>query len=244
MTQRKRLSAILAAILLGTASWLAGESPAQQPVDSAPKLHTVTVRGSCIDDQMKPLADVLVTVARRLPNYGPLVIVGETRTNAAGEFVLPKVETALPEDGDLVAAASKAGLASAYTYLREPTDGLLDKKQLTLKSDPGVLSGVVKDVDGRPIPGVTVFLPSVGPYALAGIFQSVTDANGRYEIKDHSRWKSGSTYVTNLTTGQKLGVAAIPLRLQHPDYSPGQTWCEGIPQTIDFTLKPLAHAPE
>ncbi|MCC9606307.1 M56 family metallopeptidase [Blastopirellula sp. JC732] len=253
MTTAKRPVSLLIALLLVAACWLIGGVNAVEPnqaqptptadnnqaAAAAPQLKQVTVRGTCVDEQLQPVAEALVTIVRRSPDYESAVVVGETRTNAAGEFELSGVETALPERGDLIAAAAKEGYASSCTYLGEPNGDLLEK-QLKLSTSVSSLTGVVKDPSGQPIPGVTVFVACGIQQPLAGIKQSVTDANGRYEIKDLAPWTPESTKSFDAKTGVGYMQVSLSFHLQHPDYPDSTAECTKVPSNADVTLHPPA----
>ncbi|MEX2137851.1 MAG: M56 family metallopeptidase [Pirellulales bacterium] len=263
MTRTKRRALAVITVILGTACFLIGgvravefentspkQSKEEDPsvaaakppakAESVTKLRRVVVRGQCVDDQAKPLAAVRVLIVRRSEDYRSQVSVGETKSDAAGRFELRNVETAMLDHGDLFAVAALKGYVSACVPLANPEVAMIEQ-ELKLSSNPGTLSGMVSDPEGRPIPGVTVFLSCcVSDEPLPGILSSVTDENGRYAITDLKRWTPESTRTFDPTTGTGTMVTSGNFLLRHPDYPTSMARHSAVPQEVNVTLYPPA----
>lgn len=261
MTRTKRRAVATIAVLFGTVCLLIGGAgavendqdptpPAMAPVppatdepatEPAAGLTKVTVRGRCVDEDSEPLAGVRVLIARRSSrDYRSQTIAGETRTDAEGRFELRDIGTAMLDHGDLCAVAARDGYSSACAFLPNPEDGVIER-ELSLSSNPGTLSGVVRDPQGRPIPGVTVYLLCCSTdEPLPGIRSAVTDGNGRYAISDLVRWDAKDSKTFDPKTG--LGMVAVSCNfwLKHPDYPRTTAQYSAVPQEVNVTLHPPA----
>ncbi len=115
-----------------------------------------------------------------------------------------------------------------------------DELLLETSNKVGTLSGVVTDVEGRPISGVTVYVPCCGVQCVLDCMAAVTDAQGRYAIHDLRRWKPSDTATFDPKTGLGTFVGSYALRLSHPDYALTSASCTSIPQEVNVTLIPPA----
>src|SRR5262249_14143720 len=145
--------------------------------DAPPALRKVTLRGTCEDEDQRPLAGVRVRVFRYPSRLDPPKQVAETTSDSQGRFIFNDVETDLAQlvsrgIGELVVAATADKRASALIRIHDEQQ--LTNLTLALHSDAGTLSGVVRDEQGQPIAGATVQFSGF-PHPLPGIMSSLTD---------------------------------------------------------------------
>ncbi len=215
---------------------------ATPPVESKPstRLRKVIVRGRCVNDEAKPLGAVRVVILRRSEDYRSQFIAGETKADAQGRFELHDIETAMVDRGDLLAVAALQGYVSVCVPLVNSDKGVIEQK-LALSGNPGTLSGIVSDSQGRPISGVTVYLPcGASDEPLLGIRSSVTDEQGRYAITDLKRWTPESTRTFDPSSGRGTIVASCYFYLKHPRYPNTMAQHSAVPQEVNVTLYPPA----
>jgi subtilisin family serine protease len=119
----------------------------------------------------------VTTTGENTPIVGAVVqarrddqFVAQTATDNAGAYDLP-----LPV-GSYTITASKAGFTSASTNVTLAFDGEIAVRNLTLAGSGHAVTGVVRDPDGAPVPGIRVRL--TGPVELTGH----TDDSGSYRI--------------------------------------------------------------
>ena len=136
-------------------------------------------------------------------------------------------------------AATATGYASAVEIAKSNTSEV--ELPLELSDNPGTLSGVVTDPQGRPVRDAVVFLPGCyGHEPLPGIRSSVTDAQGRYAITDLKRWSPEETKTFNPITKMGFMTTSCAFVVTHPDYPRTEASNSAVPQTVNVTLKPAA----
>ncbi|MFO1095892.1 MAG: M56 family metallopeptidase [Planctomycetaceae bacterium] len=219
---------------------------ADQPAATAeapPALTKVTLRGTCEDEDQRPLAGIHVRVFRYPSPIDPPLQVAVTTTDPQGKFVVENVETdpaQLESRGiaDLVVAATADNCASAVKYVNDEQQ--LTNLTLTLHSEAGTVSGVVRDEQGQPIAGATVQFPSVFSHPLPGILSTITDEQGRYAITDLRQWRASESETNDPKSNTRIVVTACFLYVRHEDFAATLGQYTAVPQNVDVTLHPPA----
>jgi beta-lactamase regulating signal transducer with metallopeptidase domain len=242
------------------------ETKTDPPVPTGKKL---TVRGKCVDDDGKSVANATVRLLVDKFMIGPVsradsesvVVIAEAKSNSSGDFVFNNVDVPMP--GPLPVhhkmfyiAATAAGRASAVSGESAELNYLRDFKELNISSSesPFILSrgrltvsGVVTDPAGQPVAGARVFMGTGNGNPIPGMWSAVTDQAGRYTITDLERWKKTVTEETD-SDGSKItmttrNIAAIfnsTIRVHHPQYAITTETVSEVPGTVDIKLKPAA----
>lgn len=199
----------------------------------------ITVHGVCRDQNSKPVPRILARVFRRAYNGDPPKLLGEVRSKDDGRFSISDVEIDSGDDrtrgqAPLILAVTSPGYASACMRIDE--GAAREELKLVMSSDPGKLSGLVADSQGRPIQGVQVFTLAFGTQFVPGFQSAVTDEQGHYTIVDVDRWKNDdeksiSPQGLEVTTHTECYVL-----LQHPGYATTRAAYSRIPQVVKVTL--------
>ncbi|HUY92415.1 MAG TPA: M56 family metallopeptidase [Pirellulales bacterium] len=219
--------------------------PADAAVPLAPvALKQIAIRGVCVDEDAKPIAGARVRIFRYPSQLDPPLLVADLQTEADGKFVAKEVDTAIDRTafsgmGDLCVATTAENHVSLIQRIENVADEV--ELSLSLKDNPGTLSGAVTDEAGRPVADVRVFLPSAFQEPLPGILSAVTDRAGRYAIAGLNRWQAGD--VTEVVVGGKREdrvVTSCNLLFDHPDFARTQAQYTAVPQTFNVTLHPPA----
>ncbi len=218
-------------------------APRDGTADKAADTKNLTIRGACQDQDAKPVPGARLRVFRQLTYSDTPKIVAETKSDELGRYSISGLETGgsreamhgLPE---LRVVATASGHASTMRPIDEKAKS--GDISLVMSSNPGSLSGVVTDAEGRPIKGVTVFpwFGFEGP--LADFMCSVTDESGRYSINDVTRWKQADIPKPRPNGGTFIRRMNLFLELRHPNYAPTRGSYSGIPQIVDVILYPPA----
>ncbi|MFO1095875.1 MAG: carboxypeptidase regulatory-like domain-containing protein [Planctomycetaceae bacterium] len=219
---------------------------ADQPAaatEAPPSLSKVTPSGTCEDEDQRPLAGINVRVFRYPSPIDPPLQVAETTTDPQGRFVVEDVETdpgQLESRGiaDLVLAATADDRASAVKYVNDEQQ--LTNLTLTLHSETGTLSGVVRDEQGQPVAGATVQLPSGFSHPLPGIMSTITDEQGRYAITNVPQWRPGEFETKTANSSGRIVMTACFLFVHHEDFAVTLGKYTAVPQSVDVTLHPPA----
>jgi beta-lactamase regulating signal transducer with metallopeptidase domain/5-hydroxyisourate hydrolase-like protein (transthyretin family) len=158
----------------GTASH--PEAPSGSAIDA---LALTTVRGRVVDDESHPIADARVTAAQMRWLDERFVRaerreVGETRTNADGQFsiTVPKVEYPDPGKNRLASfdwkpvtiTATAPGYAAAWLggeWYRDDDDPLAGEVVLRLKKESPTIRGRLVNLEGQPQAGLSVQVMSL-----------------------------------------------------------------------------------
>ncbi len=203
----------------------------------APTTKEISVRGTCLGADRKPISSANVRVFQ-YRSFDQPIIRAETRTDAEGHFALRGVRHSA-DPGDLCVAVAAHGYVSAVQTVK-PTTGDVELP-IELSGDVGTLSGVVTNAQGQPVKDAVVFLNRCyGRDPLPGIFAAVTDTLGRYAITDVKRWSPEQTKATDPKTGMSFMTTRVGFVVEHPDYPRTTAWTTAIPQTVAVTLKPAA----
>lgn len=184
-----------------------------QTETAAPSGRKITIRGKCVDDDGKPVANATVRVLKdafpiaTVGNTvrGPVAVVAEIKSDASGEFVFNDVMTPPAEPHPLrqrqlyiVATAEGRASAVAQTWrMNDAPDGPNElnlgdsdepEERFILSNERQTVSGVVTDPAGQPVAGARVFMGTGFGNPFPGMWSAVTDRAGRYTIGDLERW--------------------------------------------------------
>jgi beta-lactamase regulating signal transducer with metallopeptidase domain len=226
-----------AAVLPGAAlvprtAWLtASESAAQKPASSN---ATLAIAGVCLDSNEQPLSGVDVHLVQRLPPDNRFDR-RNVRTAADGRFRFEGVPPFENQRGrrEYLVVARKGGLSTATHDVRNITDVGDDFK---LKLGPGAsLKGQVTDSDGKPLAGVTVWMPWNDP-PIPGVLSDRTDAQGHYEIDGLGAWPAKNLEVRDPKTGQIIGYHNVFIRVALPGYGKTLAFYHAVPDTVNVVL--------
>ena len=178
----------------------------------------------------------------------PDTLLAEARTNADGEFRFDN----LPVDDSwrvnqagiwVVAQAPKKGTAFAYPAVQKTADGKLTVEPLQIAMQTAAsLKGKIADTKGKPVSGAVVTCNSTSFWGCPrpGIVCAVTDAEGRYEVNDLTRFDIRSLPPSVIPYGVMRQVS-LAASVDHPDYEPGVIEYTKIPATADLTLSQPAN---
>ncbi|WP_010587387.1 M56 family metallopeptidase [Schlesneria paludicola] len=253
------------AILFGALCLLVGGVRAVEPQKSAPNVavtdnaaepqpavvkpaenhveRTMTIRGVCVDEQSKPMGQVQVLVFRQADYFTPPLKITETTTDDEGKFELTNLiansSRARPQQLDLFLTLTAKGHVTQFLWINADDPETLEK-QFELSSAEGVLSGIVTDLDGHPIPGATVFRPVFGQHPIPGVLSAVTDAKGRFAINGLQQWTPESTQQFDAKTNTGYMTTEMRFAVTHPDYPLTLASCTAIPQYVKVSLSPPA----
>lgn len=159
------------------------------------------LRGRVLDAEGNPVPGAVV---RAMPAASPYEPIYETRTDAAGAFVLSRVPS---WPARVVADHDPEGVVTS-AELRRGAEGTLD---LTLVLTAGVLRGVVSDGEGRPIEGATLSVAGVGPSSTL-VRRATSDAAGAFALR---AVPGEATALTGTAPGFKSAqVALLPSTAQ------------------------------
>ncbi len=265
MTRANRITPFLVALVFGATSVLVGgigargqvanpaatppavEAKGAVPADHPPAIAAgakkITAHGICTDQHSDPIANVRVRVFWLISYDQPMQLAAEVKTDGDGKFSIPGVAT-LPADPHhrenftgLVVLANAPNHVSAMQQLDEVAEGWA---ALVLDDNPGTLSGVVTDENGKPVQGVTVYQDGPGEYPAPDWRSAVTDDQGRYAIADLNRWNSKDTETVDPKTGIHSMVATCAFQLIHPQYAHSHAMYTAIPQEVNVKLSPPA----
>jgi Carboxypeptidase regulatory-like domain len=145
-------------------------APAQGPTEGK-------VTGLVVDSMFEPIVAAYVEIRtweRR--------VLAQTRTDAAGKFTV----AGLPLRG-LFVCATEDGVDRGFTYATPSADAAAPERVLVRCFDAAAISGVVKDLAGKPIAGAQV----IGAFDASKQHNStwfefdtaVTDASGKYILR-------------------------------------------------------------
>ncbi len=157
------------------------------PSEAVPGATKIAIHGVCQDQNSKPVPNARLRVFRQIAYADPPKLVAEVRSDEQGKFSisdLPIVADRGQAKGrpELTVVATADGYASTMKPIDEKAKA--GDISLVMSNNPGSLSGVIADAEGRPIKGVTVFLFNGFVVPLPDVMCSVTDERGRYSIGD------------------------------------------------------------
>jgi beta-lactamase regulating signal transducer with metallopeptidase domain/5-hydroxyisourate hydrolase-like protein (transthyretin family) len=213
------------------------------PSEAVPGATKIAIRGVCQDQDSKPVPNARLRVFRQIADADAPKLVAESKSDEQGRFSISELPIVADREQakrrpELTVVATANGHASTMTQIDEKAKS--GDVSLVMSNDPGSLSGVVTDAEGRPVNGVTVYLfhGSEGP--LADVMSSVTDEKGRYSINDVARWKQADIPKIAPNPGVHIGNLNLFFELRHPDYAPTRGSYSAIPQVVNVTLYPPA----
>jgi hypothetical protein len=234
--------------------------------DPLSRLRKITVRGVCSDERGAAVAGARVRIFRYPSQFDVPLLVADLRADAEGKFSTDDLDTAIDDadfahTGDVCVAATAERHVSAIRWINQETllaaapaidpfappaaarqQRDIVELSLELHDNPGTLSGTVTDESGRPVSGVTVFLPMPTSFQqpLPGVRSAVTDEAGRYSIADLNPWTAGQSIRGARNAKEQLVVTSSVFLLDHPDYARTIAHNTAVPQTVNVILHPPA----
>jgi len=222
------------------------------------------IRGRCLDEANKPIADVEVELYRGKRPSGLQRLVTQTKTNAAGEFEFRNVVDPKQAFPDGVVPANFVSNTEMFTVItRQPgrvSREVLADAPFTYREGRSVdvlmpraasLSGIIKDGAGKPISGARISRNSLSDFPH--VFSAVTDVEGRFSIDDLAPFdleaeKKRKEEEKKAADAQlAAGVHAVlttslapRFTVVHPEFSSQRLPLSGVPSNIDVTLSPGA----
>lgn len=224
------------------------QSVAQSTSDQ-PSAYVIS--GQCIDENGQPLSDVRVRVFRICDSKETRKLVGEVQTDQSGNYrfedLAPPIPAQLGENQEPdveyfdeyhLVVATKPGRASQFDrYGSSRHSHEIARLEMPPSS---VLSGRVTDEAGRPIQGAQVFSFCGFSTPIEGVQCAITDAEGRYEIKDLKAWDADLEPSQDLGNGLHFQTALCRFNVLHPDYGEVHPEYTKIPARIDVALQRAA----
>ena len=202
--------------------------------DSQRSPKSMQISGDCLDEEKKPIEGVKAKLFRRSFRFGiEIEIVGETQTDASGEFRFENV--ASQDSDDFAVALTSPGRAS--TIFCVETERRISRRTIVLYPSAAV-SGRITDVEGKPIAGAWVWTQGLTEAPLEGIMSGVTDADGRYSIPDLSRLDTQTFEKLKSVSRVRVSAIHIYIRARHPDYVTELRTYSKAPDSVNFVLKP------
>jgi protocatechuate 3,4-dioxygenase beta subunit len=171
----------------------------------------------------------------------------EVRTDEDGEFQfadIPADEAWLSRKATMLVVVQAAGFGTEFSQVavnkhddKQQTKYWADQANFNLQQ-AATLRGRVTNADGQPIVGATVVPGEFNDFAkpIPGIACAVTDADGRYEIKDLKPFDV-EDYPPSVTQFGAFKMTSIAATVEHPDYASGIAEFSKIPATLDHVLK-------
>jgi hypothetical protein len=203
----------------------------------------ISLQGICTDQHSDPIPGARVRVFWLISNDEPLQMAAEVKSDEDGKFSIPGV-AALPDDKKrapgftgIIVTATATGHVSTVKLLNAADAGWA---ALVLDDNPGTLSGIITDENGKPLQGAVVYQHTVGTDPIPELQSAVTDEQGRYAISDLTRWNSKDTERRDLKTGMVSRVTARFFEIVHPQYAHSRGSYAAIPQEVNISLAPPA----
>jgi 5-hydroxyisourate hydrolase-like protein (transthyretin family) len=149
------------------------------------KLRSYKIHGHCIDQSDRsPVAGVRVLLFEAAGRTLPIVQVGETATDAKGEFEFPNLVPPREVDG-LDRLEYQVFVVDPSWAIGTPSFGFRRKnpwETIRLNREEGTLSGKVVNSQGQPVADAVVATFSIDGRVLPGILSATTGRDGRFTI--------------------------------------------------------------
>ena len=157
----------------------------EKPSAKSPATDAYKIHGHCFDQANRsPVAGVRVLLFTAVGRTLPIVQVGETATDANGEFEFPNLIPPRDVDG-LDRLEYQVFAVDTNWAIGTGTFGFRLKKPwatIRISREEGTLSGKVVNAQGQPVAGATVATFSIDGRALPGILSTTTGRDGRFTI--------------------------------------------------------------
>lgn len=221
------------------------------------------IRGRCLDEANKPIADVDVELYRGRRPSGLQRLVTQSKTNSAGEFefrdlVDPKsfpdgvVPANHVSNRDMLTVITRQrGRVSREVLADAPYTYREGRAVDVLMPPASTLSGIVRDNAGRPIVGARI--SRIGLSDFPHIFSAMTDADGRFSIKDlapfdleaerkrQSEEKKAADAQLAAGAHAVLTSSLAPrFSVVHPEFSSERLQLSSVPGNVEASLSPGA----
>ena len=212
-----------------------------KPVDKAPE--TITIAGSCVDENKKPVANARVRLFFVNYFFGDLTRrqVGDVRTNDAGEFRLTDVNLDQVRERriDLKVVAQAPGKATAFSrWIIDKPPG--EQSVNLILAPSATMRGRIVNEDGKPVIGAIVSKACGLHQPPPGICAAVTDADGYYEIADLRPFDLADQKPQPSGDGGFIRTSGCYGQVRHAEYAQQPFLFTKIPSTIDVTMKRVA----
>ena len=212
---------------------------------ATPAAGMILFAGFCHDDQGRPIADAKVFLYR-VDSMESLTQqrLQTVQTKQEGKFRFAPVADAtkdqdpwkrsVPQYAPYRIIAKASGRATASKCVPQPS---IDPSHVHLHMPEGAtLSGKVIGPDGKPVEGALVWGAVVlVPKPIPGIGSAVTDAAGRFEIRDLCKMD-----MTKPPAGVTSWQTGMPLHVRCPGFGEKRVEYSKVPGTVNVRLEPAA----
>ena len=200
----------------------------QSATQAAPdKLSGYRVRSHCVDDtDNSPAAGVRVLLFEAAGRTLPIVQIGETTTDAKGEFEFPNLNPPRDVDG-LDRLEYRVVVVEPNWAIVIETIGFRPAKpaEIRLSREQETLSGHVVNARGQPVAGAIAAMITVDNRAIPGILSTTTGADGRFMID--------KLPVIRRRDGSRMPVL---FQVLHRDYPATNVRLDELPADLKFEL--------
>ena len=205
----------------------------QSATQAAPdKLSGYRVRSHCVDDtDNSPAAGVRVLLFEAAGRTLPIVQIGETTTDAKGEFEFPNLNPPRDVDG-LDRLEYRVVVVEPNWAIVIETIGFRPAKpaEIRLSREQETLSGHVVNARGQPVAGAIAAMITVDNRAIPGILSTTTGADGRFMID--------KLPVIRRRDGSRMPVL---FQVLHRDYPATNVRLDELPADLKFRTSRWLH---
>lgn len=224
------------------------------------------IRGRCLDEANRPIADVEVELYSGKRPSGMQQLVTQTKTSVTGEFEFRHlVDPKSFPDG--MVPASHVSNTEMFTVITRQTgrvsrDVIADAQYTyregravdILMPPAAVLTGTIKDEAGKPIAGARVSKNLMSDFPH--VFSATTDSEGRFSINDlapfdleaekkrQEEQKKGTDAQLAAGANAVLSFSLAPrFTVVHPEFASVRLPLSSVPGNVDATLSPGGRLP-
>ncbi|MGD0077755.1 MAG: carboxypeptidase-like regulatory domain-containing protein, partial [Sedimentisphaerales bacterium] len=160
----------------------------------------IVFTGAVIDPNDKPIAGAKINVTLIISGHGMSIDTADVTTGQEGQYEVK----AIPAGRQYIVFALADGYGQSYAEVDagDAVNNRLEIKPLTLKEATLSISGIVVDVNDKPVANVEVYVDGQGQQYRGGI----TNAQGKFTI---DKLCDGQVKVS--TNVQRIGMVSMPM---------------------------------